>query len=171
MRRLRRRRPLVHLRPAEAPAPAEKVLTIENGQEKWLDAAQAEAAGYTLIDLSDDWTPFIFAPQLGQSGQPLQNRYRRVFIGLANDQLDEDGQPLPPGMKNYLELYGIFPSFSVIRARFLEDKGKTCLDEPMRLALEGSSGSLTSPRPACAARRRGWPACAGSWRRPGASSG
>jgi hypothetical protein len=123
--------------PTEAPAPAERALTVENGQEKWIDAAQAEAAGYTLVDLSDDWTPFIFAPQISPSGQPLNNRYRRVFIGLGNDQLDEDGQRLPPGIKNYLELYGIFPSFSVLRGRFLEDKGKSCLDEPMRLALEG----------------------------------
>jgi hypothetical protein len=124
--------------PAEAPAPAEKVLTMENGEEKWLDAAQAEAAGYTLVDLSDSWTPFIFEEQLSQSGRLLHNRYRRVFIGLANDQLDEDGQPLLPGVKNYLELYGIFPSFSVIRDRVLGDTGRSCLDDQMRTALEGT---------------------------------
>jgi hypothetical protein len=123
--------------PAEAPTPAEKALVIENGQEKWIDATQAEAAGYTLVDLSDNWTPFIFAPQISQSGRTLNNRYRRVFIGLANDQLDEDGQPLEPGLKNYLELYGIFPSFSVIRARILTDAGRNCLDDNMRAALEG----------------------------------
>ena len=38
--------------------------------------------------------------------------------GLANDTLDEDGAPLPAGEKNYLELYGVFPSLSVLRARF-----------------------------------------------------
>ncbi len=79
------------------------------GEERWIDAELAEAAGYTLVDLRDDWTPYIFAEQLGPDGQPLPNRYRRIFIGLANDELDEDGEPLPPGTKNYLELYGIFP--------------------------------------------------------------
>jgi hypothetical protein len=123
--------------PVEAPAPAEKALVIENGEERWIDAAKAEAEGYTLIDLSDDWTPFIFAKQLSQSGRLLNNRYRRVFIGLANDQLDEDGQPIPPGVKNYLELYGIFPSFSVIHSRFTADANRTCLDDTMRTALEG----------------------------------
>src|SRR5687767_3074172 len=51
--------------PALAPsaAPGEKVLLVENGQEKMIDAAQAVAQGYTLVDLSDDWTPFIFAEQ------------------------------------------------------------------------------------------------------------
>ena len=88
---------------------------VDNGQEKWIDASTAEAAGYTLIDLSDDFTPFIFAEQMDAEGKVMPNRYRRVFLGLANDQVDEDGQPLAPGEKNYLELYGIFPSLSVLR--------------------------------------------------------
>ncbi len=123
--------------PVDVLTPAERALVIENGQEKWIDAAQAEAAGYTLIDLSDNWTPFIFAPQLSSTGRLLNNRYRGVFIGLANDLLDEDGQPIVPGQKNYLELYGIFPSFSVIRDRVLADAGRSCLDDNARLALEG----------------------------------
>jgi len=62
------------------------------------------------------WTPYIFAEQTAPDGQPLPNRYRRIFLGLANDQLDEDGEPLEPGAKNHLELYGIPPSLSVLRA-------------------------------------------------------
>jgi hypothetical protein len=122
--------------PAEAPQPQEQALVVENGQERFIDAAKAEADGYTLIDLSDDFTPYIFAEQVSAQGTPLPNRYRRVFIGLANDKLDEDGQPLQPGQKNYLELYGIFPSFSVLRARFHESMGKTCIDEAGKAALE-----------------------------------
>jgi hypothetical protein len=106
-----------------------KVLVVSDGQERWLNAGAALAAGYTLIDFSDDWTPYIFAPQTGADGQPLSNRYRRIFVGLANDQLDEDGEPLQPGEKNYLELYGIFPSLSVIRARFLADEQHPCHDQ------------------------------------------
>ena len=49
------------------------------------------------VDLSDHWTPLIFAEETDASGQPLPNRYRRVFLGLANDQLDSDGVPLEPG--------------------------------------------------------------------------
>lgn len=123
--------------PAPTAAPGEKVLVVENGREKMIDAAGAVAQGYTLIDLSDDWTPFIFAEQrAAETGELLANRYRRVFIGLANDQLDEDGQPLSPAEKNYLELYGIFPSLSVLRARFLDDEGRRCQDAHDLAALE-----------------------------------
>jgi hypothetical protein len=127
---------------AAAPAPPipeeRRVLLLEGGAggtERWIEEADALAAGYTLVDLSDDWTPFIFAPQRTSAGVPLPNRYRRVFIGLANDQLDEDGRPLAAGEKNYLELYGIFPSLSVLRARFIEDGERSCHDTTTAAAL------------------------------------
>ncbi len=117
-------------RGSERPFPG-GVLVFEVGpdgekQERWLSAEAATAAGYTIVDLSDGWTPFLFEELLDASGRPMPNRYRRVFIGLANDELDGDGQRLDPGEKNYLELYGIFPSLSVIRERFLLDETRTC---------------------------------------------
>jgi hypothetical protein len=120
----------------EEPEAGSKVLLVEDGKEKWIDGQEAVAGGYTLIDLGDDWTPALFDEQHDEKGKPLPNRYRRVFIGLSNDQLDRDGQPLSPGEKNYLELYGIFPSLSVIRARFLEDETKSCVDPEGQPALE-----------------------------------
>ena len=121
--------------PVAVPATG-RVLLIENGQERWMEAQAAISAGYTLVDLGDDWTPHIFAELHDETGKPLHNRYRRVFVGLANDQLDSDGEPLEPGDKNYLELYGIFPSLSVLRARFLEDENRDCLDAEGQPALE-----------------------------------
>ena len=88
--------------------------------------ARSVYAQETPIDLSDDWTPFIFDDMQGADGQPLSNRYRSVYIGLANDHGDPDGQPLAPGEHNYLELYGIPPSLSVLRARFVDDKQRNC---------------------------------------------
>jgi hypothetical protein len=105
-------------------------------QERWIEAEAAEAAGFTLVDLSDDWTPYIFAEQASPEGTPLPNRYRRIFLGLANDELDEDGEPLEPGVKNYLELYGIFPSMSVLRQRFIDDEERPCHDPESAEALE-----------------------------------
>jgi hypothetical protein len=125
---------------ANAPAPDEtrssSVLAVVGGQERWMSAQEALDAGYTILDLSDEWTPYIFAPQTGPEGQPLENRYRRIFIGLANDKLDEDGEPLPAGEKNYLELYGIFPSLSVLRERFVNDEQHPCHDQESADALE-----------------------------------
>jgi hypothetical protein len=118
-------------RSSERPIPG-GVLVFEPGSdgekhERWLTADAAAAASHTIIDLSDDWTPFLFEELVDAAGRVLQNRYRRVFIGLANDELDGDGQPLEKGAKNYLELYGIFPSLSVIRERFLLDETRTCV--------------------------------------------
>lgn len=96
-------------------------------QESWLRRSEAIRAGYTIVDLSDDWTPYIFAEQDDATGKHLYNRYRRVFIGLANDELDSDGVPLEAGQKNYLELFGIFPSLSVLRERFLRSEKESCM--------------------------------------------
>lgn len=109
--------------------PEQRALILVDGEERWVDAAAAEGAGYTLVDLSDHWTPLIFREEHTPTGEALPNRYRRVFLGLANDQLDSDGVPLEPGKKNYLELYGIFPSLSVLRERFLGSVDSTCHDQ------------------------------------------
>ena len=103
-----------------------KAFVVHDGRESWIDAEAAARSGYTIVDFSDDWTPFIFAEQKGADGTVSHNRYRRVFVGLANDTLDEDGEPLPAGEKNYLELYGIPPSFGILRARVLADEQQTC---------------------------------------------
>jgi hypothetical protein len=116
--------------------PERRALVVVNGAERWVDAQAIESAGYTLVDLGDDWTPGIFAEERSADGTPLPNRYRRVFIGLANDRLDSDGEPLPPGEKNYLELYGIFPSLSVLRERFLNDAAHPCYDQESVEVLE-----------------------------------
>jgi hypothetical protein len=117
--------------PAQAVVPEaarsdSQAIVIHEGKEDFIDAEAAARSGYTIIDFSDDWTPFIFAEQSGPDGTVMHNRYRRVFLGLANDTLDEDGEPLPAGEKNYLELYGIPPSFGVLRERFLANQQQTC---------------------------------------------
>lgn len=119
---------------------------FRDGQEGWTSASGAARSGYTVVDLSDDWTPYIFAEHHGPDGQPLPNRYRRVFIGLANDTLDEDGEPLPAGEKNHLELYGIPPSLGVLRARFLDDESHACHDGTDIAAMEAvQSVSYVAP--------------------------
>jgi hypothetical protein len=90
----------------------------------------------------------------------LPNRYRAVFVGLANDRSDGDGQALPPGERNYLELYGIPPSLSVLRARFLADAARTCeasVDNARLLAVDSieTFGHSTEKKEATKHRLRG----------------
>ena len=116
--------------------PEQRALLIAEGAERWVDAKAIESVGYTLLDLRDDWTQPIFAEEHAPDGSVLPNRYRRVLIGLSNDQLDSDGEPLAPGEKNYLELYGAFPSMAVLRARFLNDAAHPCHDQESAAVLE-----------------------------------
>src|SRR6202012_4585570 len=110
--------------------PAERALVIVNGAERWVAANDAVAAGYTLVDFGDEWTPFIFQEVTDPSGNVMANRYRQVYLGLANDLGDRDGQPLVEGDHNYLELYGVPPTISVLRARRLDSQARqpACAD-------------------------------------------
>ncbi|MDB4965587.1 MAG: hypothetical protein JWN44_1276 [Myxococcales bacterium] len=135
-------------RAADAPPPParpelaapERALLVAGGAERWISAADAVAGGYTLVDLGDDWTPYIFQEVTDGNGNLMANRYRQVYLGLANDSGDRDGQPLAENDHNYLELFGVPPTLSVIRARFLDSKerAQTCSGvdfEKLRLAV------------------------------------
>ena len=127
--------------------PDRRALLVFQGQERIVDAAAAQAQGYTIIDLSDTWTPYIFRILKNDQGIDRNNRYRRIFIGLAADQLDDDGQPLEPGEKNYLELFGIPPALSVLGTRFVEDAAKTCEADINFALLAEAKSVLPSTQP------------------------
>lgn len=128
------------LEEAKGLPPERRALQVVAGQERVVDAEQAKKRGLTLVDLSDDWAPYIFQDGKAADGAILPNRYRSVFVGLANDHSDGDGRALPPGGKNYLELYGIPPALSVVRERFLADAERKCegtVDNARLLAVDG----------------------------------
>lgn len=106
--------------------PGRRAIQVVHDVERVVDGELARAAGLTLVDLRDDWAPPIFDDAQDAQGHLLINRYRQVFVGLANDRTDGDGEPIEPGVKNYLELFGIPPSLSVLRERFLADEGRDC---------------------------------------------
>jgi hypothetical protein len=110
--------------------PDKRALLVVAGAERWVAVDAALAAGYTLVDLGDDWTPFIFQEVTDGSGNLMANRYRQVYLGLANDLGDRDGQALAEGDHNYLELYGVPPTISVLRARMLDSQARqaSCAD-------------------------------------------
>ena len=106
-----------------------RIFKMDGGKESATDALGAQKDGLTIVDLSDGWVPYIFrdAPAPAVEGQPagvLQARYKSVFLGLADDTGDLDGQPIPITEHNYLELYGIPPTLRVMRQRFLDDSAQ-----------------------------------------------
>jgi hypothetical protein len=95
--------------------------------------AQASRQGLTVVDLSDNWAPFIFSesPELGEAGQ---QPYRQRYVALSNEQGIVSRNPLKG--ERYLELYGIFPSFRVVRQRLSEGQRHQCHDAVDDSALE-----------------------------------
>lgn len=84
---------------------------------------RAERRGLALVDLGEAWAPTIFTedPSLGARGrQP----YRREFLRLANEQHRRQRDP----MERHLELYGIFPTLNVVRARLADEERHRCHD-------------------------------------------
>jgi hypothetical protein len=125
--------------PAAAPAvpgaaphviadPAHPIRIYVDGQDRTGAVSTADLAGqgFTLLNLRNDWTPYIFAEFEDEEGKHLPNRYRPIYIGLANNRTDGDGREVPPGTQNYLELFGLPPSLGVVRARLLGDEEKAC---------------------------------------------
>ena len=105
-------------------------------QERWIDAEAAEAAGYTLVDLSDDWTPYIFAEQTGPDGpaaaepvpadlhRPRQRRARRGRRAAGAGR-----QELPRALRD-------LPLALGAAARFIDDEQHPCHDQESADALE-----------------------------------
>ena len=85
--------------------------------------AEASAKGLLIVDLGDGWAPFIFQDGGEVKGDPVKpNGYRKTFVELANDRVDEDGKALQAGEGNFLEPFGIPPTLSVLSTRIEADR-------------------------------------------------
>jgi hypothetical protein len=120
--------PAADVLPAAPDLPVEQraVQVGGDGSERTVAIGAAHAHGLTVVDLSDAWVPSVIDDHAGPKGATLVNPYHAIYLGLAADRTDGDGQPLAAGERNYLELYGIPPSLSVLRRRFLEDARRDC---------------------------------------------
>ena len=139
-------------KPARAPIPQRKPVAAlaagetyvyEGGVARRDTIAAARAAGLLDVDLGDDWAPFILQDGEGEGAKP--NAYRATFVGLANDRLDADGDEARPGEHNFLEVFGIPPSLSVLAARVEADASparEACVDAVDRQGLEQWTGDV-----------------------------
>ncbi|MEM7152927.1 MAG: L,D-transpeptidase [Myxococcota bacterium] len=112
--------------------PAEQVWIFESGQEpRSVPIGAAESWGYSVIDLSNDWTPYIFSDKTAGADDTQANLYREKYIGLANDRIDHYGDELSEHQHNFLELYGIPPSLAVLQREWawMDAEVKPCLEQ------------------------------------------
>ncbi|HVU51465.1 MAG TPA: L,D-transpeptidase [Polyangia bacterium] len=147
--------PLAPPKPARPPIPARAAMPAlapgetwryDRGVAKKTTVVEARAAGLLDVDLGDAWAPFIFQDSSGAADDPPKpNAYRETFVALANEKVNEDGQPPKPGEHNYLEVFGIPPTLSVLAPRLEEDVAparEACYDRVDRVGLEQWTGNI-----------------------------
>jgi hypothetical protein len=98
----------------EHPAKVVWVFDGDPATPKKMSVGQAEARGYAIVDLGNEWVPYIFTEKSPGREDAATNRYRKTYTGLANDRIDAYGDELEPHEHNYLELYGIPPTLRVV---------------------------------------------------------
>ncbi len=91
----------------------------------------ARRDGLTVIDLSDDWLPYVFSEEPGKP-QPL----RPYLIDLANGRFRASSQYARAREDRYFEAFGVFPSLNLIRRRLADRKRHVCHDRVKDKAIE-----------------------------------
>jgi len=129
--------PTATVEPARAAPPScdDAVLVIEGGVERGLACEDALDAKLTIVDLRDAWTPRLFAP----SADGTEPAFRPSYLALAAER-DLAGKPLP-AKTALTELYGVVPSFAIVRERLASTKRDAC-----RAAIDSTPmAKLTRP--------------------------
>ncbi len=110
--------------PVAQPAPAGgEIPVVEGGRVVGQTTAEkARADGLTVVDLSDDWLPYVFS-ETSDKPQPL----RPYLIDLANGRLSHTGSEYARAREDrFFEAFGIFPTLNSLRRRLADNKRHTC---------------------------------------------
>ncbi|HVY49027.1 MAG TPA: hypothetical protein VHB21_24220, partial [Minicystis sp.] len=111
---------------AARPGCDDKIPVYEDGRAVGdVCASDAAKGGLTVLDLGDGYAPSPFdgAPELGDKGRPP---YRDTLVALENEAFTDAPEFDRAKDDKYLELYGIFPSFSVLARRLADDERHAC---------------------------------------------
>jgi hypothetical protein len=120
-------------RPAQpvpvTPASVE-LMVVDGGKSVGQTTADKAARdGLTVVDLSDDWLPYIFSEEPGKP-QPL----RPYLVDLANARFRGGSAYARARSDRFFEAFGIFPSLNLLRRR-LADKGRHACHERVKDAV------------------------------------
>ena len=81
---------------------------------------EARKAGLTVVDLSDDWLPYVFS-ETPEKPQPL----RPFLLNLANGRYGTGRMYARPHEDRFFEVFGIFPSLNLVRRRLADKKRRS----------------------------------------------
>jgi hypothetical protein len=126
--------------PEPAQSPCDEIPVYAEGRlTERVCVRDLEARSLTLLDLGDAWAPHVFDedPSLGEAGVPP---YRAVYLALADERWDALPEDVEP--EQYLELFGIAPTFRVLHARLADAERHACHQAIDDTALEAMTGTL-----------------------------
>ena len=100
----------------------------------------ARRDGLTVVDLSDDWLPYIFS-EVPDKPQPL----RPYLIDLANGRMRPGSAYARPREDRFFEAFGISPSLNLLRRRLADSKRHACHERVKDAVLEELSPKNVIP--------------------------
>jgi hypothetical protein len=137
-------------------------LWVDGRPVRDVDAAHAREQRRVLLDLGDDWTPYLFTERGSEAEPPVRNSYRQTYLALARGEFPDDIHGDRARVDEYLELFGIAPTLTVLRQRMRAAAGRDCTRtvdlEPVRafgetVAFRGSDDARREVRRFQAAER------------------
>jgi hypothetical protein len=119
--------------PAAQAAPVLTEIPIVDGGKVTGQTTPESAAtqGLTVVDLSDDWLPYVFS-ETPDKPQPL----RPYLLDLANGRYRPSHDYARAREDRFFEVFGIFPSLNLVRRRLADKKRHACHDRVKDGVLE-----------------------------------
>jgi hypothetical protein len=130
--------------PPAPPALREPVPVFENGRvTRTVEAADAAREGLLLVDLGDEWVPFIFSEADSDTAPRVPNPYLQTYLALARGEYPDDHHGERAREDKYLELYGIPPTPTLLRTRLVRATTLECAGTLDLAPLRDFSGFIS----------------------------
>ncbi len=147
--------------PAERPGTDDPPVVLEAPVAFWkdgsshgdVDAARADEQGHLLLDLGEEWTPYILTEATGDEELGTTSEYRTTYLALARGEFPDDRHGYRAEKDQYLELYGILPTLTLLRERFRAVRALECANELDLESLQQFDGFLAYQKGRRPARR------------------
>ena len=121
--------------------------------EGQVDAAKADEEGNLLLNLGEEWTPYILTEATSDQELGKTSEYRSTYLALARGEFPKDRHGYRAEKDQYLELYGILPTLTLLRERFREVRALQCAEELDLVPLQEFEGFLAYQKGRRPARR------------------
>ncbi len=125
----------------------------EGKLEGQVDAAKADEEGNLLLNLGEEWTPYILTEATSDQELGKTSEYRSTYLALARGEFPKDRHGYRAEKDQYLELYGILPTLTLLRERFREVRALQCAEELNLVPLQEFEGFLAYEKGRRPARR------------------